>query len=296
MVLSAPSPSAPAPGAPSPDAPSRRGAVNDDRRNGVRENRQARTLKERRLFARYRGRDDQAARDELVERFLPLAAQLARRYHRGSEPLDDLVQVASVGLLKAIDRFDPERGLAFSSFAVPTIAGELKRYFRDKGWAVRVPRDLQELAVRVNRATERLLHELGRAPTASEIADDLGVSIEQVLDAREAAAAYRADSLDRPCSDDDQETIRVVDKLGADDPGYGQVEDSATVERMMASLGEREREILRLRFGEDLTQSEIGARVGVSQMHVSRLLRQAVARLREAAERSEGTAGTRELV
>jgi RNA polymerase sigma-B factor len=266
---------------------SRRGAANDGRRNGAGDDRLARTLNERRLFARYRERDDRAARDALVERFLPLATQLARRYHRGNEPLDDLVQVASVGLLKAIDRFDPARGTAFTSFAVPTIAGELKRHYRDKGWAVRVPRDLQELALRVDRATDRLVHQLGRAPTASEIADDLGVTIEQVLEAHEAAAAYRADSLDRPGSADDQDATRVGDTLGGDEPGYRQAEDSATVESMVSVLSDREREILRLRFEEDLTQSEIGHRVGLSQMHISRLLRQAVARLREAAQVSE---------
>src|SRR6185295_7133833 len=148
-----------------------------------------------------------------------LATQLAHRYRRGAEPLEDLVQVASVGLLKAIDRFDPERGTAFSSFAVPTIAGELKRYFRDKGWAIRVPRDLQELAQRVDRTTDRLTHELGRAPTVSEIADELGITLEQVLEAREAAAAHRAESLDRP-GGDDQDAPRVADTLGALEPGY----------------------------------------------------------------------------
>jgi RNA polymerase sigma-B factor len=287
MGVSAPWPRAPVRVVPGRKARSRRGAVNDDRRNGAGDDRLARMMKERWLFARYRERGDQAARDALVERFLPLATQLARRYHRGNEPLEDLVQVASVGLLKAVGRFDPARGTAFSSFAVPTIAGELKRHFRDKGWAVRVPRDLQELALRVDRATDRLVHRLGRAPTASEIADDLGVTIEQVLEAHEAAAAYRADSLDRPGSDDDEDATRVVDTLGGDEPGYRHAEHSATLEPMMSVLSEREREILRLRFVEDLTQSEIGDRVGLSQMHVSRLLRRAVARLREAAQQSE---------
>ncbi len=311
MVPSLPWPGAPVPVAPGPDVRSR-GAVNDDRRNGAGDDRFARTLKEWRLFACYRGRDDQAARDALVERFLPLATRLARRYHGGGEPLEDLVQVASMSLLKAVDRFDPARGTAFSSFAVPTIAGELKRHFRDKRWSVRVPRDLQDLAMRVDRATNRLVQELGRAPTAAEIAQDVGVSIEQVLEAREAAvvaglglaeflgghaagprsfrgparAAYRAESLDRSF-DDDQDGTRVVDRLGGDDPGYRQAESSATVESMMSILSDREREILRLRFVEDLTQSEIGDRVGLSQMHISRLLRQAVARLREVAESSE---------
>ena len=290
LLVSAPWPGAAVPVVSNRNVRSRRGAVSDRRRNGAGEDRLARTLEERRLFARYRERADQATRDALVERFLPLATKLARRYHRGNEPLDDLVQVASVGLLKAVERFDPARGTAFSSFAVPTIAGELKRHFRDKGWAIRVPRDLQELALRVDRATDRLFHELGRAPTASEIADDLGVTIEQVLEAHEAAAAYRADSLDRPSSDDDQDATRVVDTLGGDDPGYHQAVHAATLESMMSVISDREREILRLRFVEDLTQSEIGDRMGLSQMHISRLLRRAVAQLREAAQLSEEAA------
>jgi RNA polymerase sigma-B factor len=267
---------------PNRDVRPRRTAGNHDRRSDAEGDRRARRLRERQLFARYRGRDDLMARDELVEQFLPLATQLAQRYRRGAEPLEDLVQVASLGLLKAIDRFDPERGTAFSSFAVPTIAGELKRYFRDKGWAIRVPRDLQELAQRVSRTTDRLVHELGRAPTVSEIADDLEITLEQVLEAREAAAAHRAESLDRPCYDDEDDT-RIADTLGVAEPGYLQAEQAVTLEAMMSVLSDREREILRLRFAEDLTQSEIGQRVGVSQMHISRLLREAVTRLRETA-------------
>jgi len=262
------------------DVRPRRIAGKHSRRSITEGDRFARRLRERQLFARYRGRDDRMARDELVEQFLPLATHLAHRYRRGAEPLEDLVQVASLGLLKAIDRFDPERGTAFSSFAVPTIAGELKRYFRDKGWAIKVPRDLQELAHRVDRATDRLMHDLGRTPTVSEIADDLEVTLEQVLEAREAAAAHRAESLDRPCGDD-RDASRVVDTLGVSEPGFAQAEQAATLQAMMSGLSDREREILRLRFAEDLTQSEIGQRVGVSQMHISRLLREALARLRE---------------
>ena len=217
-----------------------------------------------------------------MNRFLPLARQLARRYARSSEPLEDLVQVASLGLLKAIDRFDPTRATAFSSFAVPTILGELKRHFRDKGWSLRVPRDLQELAVRVERVTDDLESELGRAPTPDEIARRIGVSTERVLDAREASAAYRADSLDRPR--DDAEAGDLVDVIGVEDPGYHLADEAATVERLMSVLSDRDREVLRLRFAEDLTQSEIGARVGVSQMHISRLIRGAVGQLREAAK------------
>jgi RNA polymerase sigma-B factor len=247
------------------------------------EQRAARSAQDRRLLERYHASGDQTAREELVERFLPLARQLARRYQRGGEQLDDLIQVASLGLLKAIDRFDPERETAFSSFAVPTILGELKRHFRDKGWSVRVPRDLQELAVKVDRLGDEMARELGRAPTPTEIGERVGASAEQVLEAREAAGAYRAVSLDRP-RDDDEDGEGIADSFGVEDPGFGLAEDAATVESLMTVLSEREREVLRLRFAEDLTQSEIGARVGVSQMHVSRLIRQAVARLRAAAE------------
>jgi RNA polymerase sigma-B factor len=247
------------------------------------EDRAARSREDRRLLIAYHRGGDPAAREALVERFLPLARQLARRYQRGGEALDDLVQVASLGLLKAIDRFDPSRETAFSSFAVPTILGELKRHFRDKGWSVRVPRDLQELAVRVDRVGEELSRELGRAPSPGEIGERVNATAEQVLEAREAAGAYRAVSLDRP-RDDDEDGEGVADSVGVEDPGFGLAEDAATVERLMRVLSDREREVLRLRFAEDLTQSEIGQRVGVSQMHVSRLIRQSVARLREAAE------------
>jgi RNA polymerase sigma-B factor len=245
--------------------------------------RAARAREDRRLLECYHRHGDAAAREALVERFLPLARQLARRYQRGGEPLDDLVQVASLGLLKAIDRFEPDRPTAFSSFAVPTILGELKRHFRDRGWSVRVPRDLQEMTVRVDRTSEELSRQIGRAPTPAEIAEHVGITTEQVLEAREAAGAYRAVSLDRPRDDDEDETV-TADWMGIEDPGFGLAEDAATVESLMTVLSDREREVLRLRFGEDLTQSEIGARVGVSQMHVSRLIRQAVARLRAAAE------------
>jgi RNA polymerase sigma-B factor len=247
------------------------------------EGRAARARADRRLLERAHA-GDQAARAALVDRFLPLARQLARRYQRGGELLDDLNQVASLGLLKAIDRFDPERATAFSSFAVPTILGELKRHFRDKGWSVRVPRDLQELAVRVDRVTDELSRQLGRAPSVAEIAEQIGTTAEQVLEAREASAAYRAVSLDRTRDEDDENDSGMAAHVGIEDPGFGVAEDAATVERLMRVLSEREREVLRLRFAEDLTQSEIGNRVGVSQMHVSRLIRHAVAQLREAAQ------------
>ena len=249
------------------------------------ENRALRADEDRRLLVRYHREGDPAAREALVQRFLPLARQLARRYQRGGEQLDDLVQVASLGLLKAIDRFDPARETAFSSFAVPTILGELKRHFRDKGWAVRVPRDLQELAVKVDRVADEMSRELGRAPTTAEIAERIDATDEQVLEAREASAAYRAVSLDRPRTEEEDDGDSYADAVGDEDPGYRIAEASATMQRLMRVLSDREREVLRLRFEEDLTQSEIGARVGVSQMHVSRLIRQSIARLREEAER-----------
>jgi RNA polymerase sigma-B factor len=244
--------------------------------------REARTRADRALLIRAH-HGDQHAREQLVQRFLPLARQLARRYHRGGEPLDDLTQVASLGLLKAIDRFDPERATAFSSFAVPTILGELKRYFRDKGWSVRVPRDLQELAVRLEPTTEALARDLGRTPTTAELAAHLQVSVEQLLEAREAAGAYRAVSLDRP-RDDDEESDGLGAGFGVEDAGFAEAEDAATVAHLMRVLSDREREVLRLRFAEDLTQAEIGARIGVSQMHVSRIIRQAITQLQQAAE------------
>ena len=232
----------------------------------------------RRLFERYQRTGDPTARAELTIRFLPLARSLARRYERGGEPLDDLTQVASLALLKAIDRFDPQRSVAFSSFAVPTIVGELKRYFRDYGWSVRVPRGLQVLALRAQREREDFAAEHGQVPTAAQLAQRLGVDVEQLLEAREAVGARRPASLERPREDADDDE-RPVRELGVEDPGFAAAEDAATVSRLTASLSKYEREVLRLRFEHDLTQSEIGARIGCSQMQVSRILRSAIARL-----------------
>jgi RNA polymerase sigma-B factor len=235
---------------------------------------------EGRLFDRYVRDGDIAARDALVARYLPLARHLARRFGRDSTQAEDLVQVASLGLLKAIERFDPGRGLAFSSFATPTIVGELKRYFRDKAWAVHVPRDLQEMAVRVRRSADDLESELGRAPTAAELAERVGGSIEDVLEAREAASAQQCLSLSRPAggADDDEQTLG--DTLATEDHALSRAEDTAMIDDLVKHLGDRERTILRLRFHDDLTQSEIGRQLGISQMHVSRLLRQSITRLR----------------
>ena len=240
--------------------------------------RSRRARDDRLLFERYQRTGDPAARAELTERFLPLARSLARRYVGGGESLDDLTQVASLALLKAIERFDPQRGLAFSSFAVPTIVGELKRYFRDYSWSVRVPRDLQEFALRAQRESDRFASEHGQAPTAGQLAQCLGVDVEQILEAREALGARRAASLDRS-RDDAEDDERPVRELGVEEPGFAAAQDAATVWQLAAVLSERDREVLRLRFEQDLTQSEIGKRMGCSQMHVSRILRVALARL-----------------
>jgi RNA polymerase sigma-B factor len=232
------------------------------------------------LFARIRIDHDAHARDLLVERYLPLARRLARRYQHTDEPIEDLVQVASIGLLKAVDRFDCSREVMFSSYAVPTILGELKRHFRDRTWSVRVPRDLQELALRVDQTVTRLSLGQRRSPSVSEIAAAVEVSEEQVLEALEAMGAYRATSLDAPRSMREEDTESAAEGLGADDDGFDRAEERATLEPLMGRISERERAVLRLRFGEDLTQAEIGARIGVSQMQVSRLIRQALVRLR----------------
>ena len=237
-----------------------------------------RAREDARLFERYQRTGDPAARAALTERFLPLARSLARRYESSGESLDDLTQVASLALLKAIDRFDSQRAVAFSSFAVPTIVGELKRYFRDYGWSVRVPRSLQELALHAQRESDQFASEHGHAPTAGQLAQRLGVDVEQILEAREAVGARRAASLDRPREDDDDE--HPVRQLAVEEPGFAAAEDAATVSRLAAVLSERDREVLRLRYEQDLTQSEIGERIGCSQMHVSRILREAIARLR----------------
>jgi RNA polymerase sigma-B factor len=251
------------------------------------EPRSARAREDRELFARYLRHGEPRARDELVERFLPLARQLARRYQRAEEPLDDLVQVASIGLIKAIDRFDPDREVAFSSYAVPTILGELKRHFRDKTWSVRVPRDLQELALKVDRKVSDLARELHRSPTVDEIGQAVGASEEQVLEALEASAAYRATSIDAPRGSDDDGSDTLGDQMGRDEKGFGLAEDRATLHRLLGTVTQREREVLRLRFEEDLTQAEIGERIGVSQMQVSRIIRQSLTRLRAAAKQPD---------
>jgi RNA polymerase sigma-B factor len=252
-----------------------------------------RPSEERLLFARYRRDGDVGARDALVERYLPLARHFARRYTNSASYADDLEQVAAIGLLNAIDRFDPDRGVAFSSFAVPTIVGEVKRYFRDKGWAVRVPRDLQERALVVEQVGDELERELGRVATVQQVAERMAVTVEQVLEARIASWAHHGVSLDRPEGDEGDEGRTLGDQLGSTDPGFGRAEDSMTFERLLSMVDERQRTILALRFREDLTQREIAGRVGLSQMQVSRIIRQAIAQLHASLLAERRAAGQR---
>lgn len=236
------------------------------------------------LFQRWHRYGDRRARDELIERFLPLARKLARRYVPSSEPYEDLVQVASLGLVKAVERFDPTRGFAFTSFAVPTIVGELRRYFRDSGWALHVDRSAQERARRITDAQQQITASTGRSPTVNELAQYLETSEEEVLDGLQIADAYDAISLDAPFQSDDDRTTTRLDAIADLDERLGMVDEQATIFAAARHLTAREREILFLRFGEDLTQTEIAERVGVSQMQVSRLLRGSLQRLREMTE------------
>jgi RNA polymerase sigma-B factor len=238
---------------------------------------------ERLLFERACG-GDRRARERLIERYLPLARSVARRYERPGEPLEDLVQVASLALVKAIDGYDPDRGYAFTSYAVPTISGELKRHFRDHSWAIRPPRDLQELVLRIDRATSALCAELNRAPTVAQLAAAVRVSDEDVLDALQARSARDALSLHAPLVGDDA-TIEEI--LSDTQDAYGQADARLTIDALLRHLRPRTREVLRLRFEEDLTQAEIGARFGVSQMQISRIVRDAVAQLRHIADQQQ---------
>jgi RNA polymerase sigma-B factor len=244
------------------------------------------TIQATELFDRWQHHGDQRAREELVERFLPLARKLARRYSGAREPFDDLMQVASLGLVKAIDRFDPSRGTAFSSFAVPTILGELKRYFRDLGWAVHVPRGAQEQALRVEEAQQQLTAKTGRPPSVQDLAAYLELSIEDVLDALETAGAHHCVSLDTPREDGDGESGTLADAFGEQDIRFEFVEASVSIASAARQLSARERRVLELRFVQDLTQTQIAELIGVSQMQVSRILRRALAQLRDLTEGS----------
>jgi RNA polymerase sigma-B factor len=233
---------------------------------------------DRRLTARRRAGDPDA-REDLVQRYLPLARSLAMRYRRSSESNEDLFQVACLGLVKAVDRWDPSRGLAFSSFAVPTILGELRRHFRDSTWAIRPGRDLQELCLAVEEARDTLWSERGHSPTVAEIAEYLGRRSEEILEALHASDSRSLRSLDAPSSDAEDDSSSVGELTGVDDPGFDHVETAVSLDKLLGILDERSQEILRLRFQEDMLQREIAERIGCSQMHVSRIIRAALERL-----------------
>ena len=234
------------------------------------------------LVRRWQRQQDRAARDELFERFHPLARKLASRYSNPNEPLEDLVQVAAVGLIGAIDRFDPDRGVRFPAFAIPTILGELKRYFRNTGWSAHVPRGAQEMALRVDRAVRQIASSTGRQPRVAELAEFLEVSQEDVLAGLEAGSAHYSISLDAPLSSaEGEEPDALGDSIGSEDECYALVETRASLSAAISRLPYLERRALSLRLEADLKQTEIAQRLGCSQMQVSRLLRRAALKLRE---------------
>lgn len=240
------------------------------------------------LLVRYHQTGDRRLRDQAIEWFMPLARRLAARYHRRQEPFEDLVQVACLGLVKAVERWDPARGTRFSSFAVPTISGELRRHFRATAWNLHVPRGVQEDALRVRDAAGRLTHELGRAPLVSELCEATDLDAEAITEALHARAVQATASLDQPsgrvAADGD---ATLGEHVGFEDEGFDLVEHSAVLESLLRRLPRREREVLFLRFGRDLTQSEIAERIGCSQMQVSRILRRTLAQLSERAAQEE---------
>jgi RNA polymerase sigma-B factor len=240
------------------------------------------------LLHRYKTAHDVAARDQLVRQYLPLIRSMARRYSYTSEPFDDLCQVGAMALVKAIERYRPGTGASFKAYAVPTIIGELRRHFRDTGWAIHIPRSLQERSRSVGIAVNELSAQRGRSPTIAELAEHTGLPREAVIEGLEVRMAYDTSPLDASGQSDDE---ALSARLGAEDDALERVEHHAVLERTMRALPERERLLLHLRFAEDLSQSEIARRVGVSQMHVSRLLRRAMSRLQTAAEADEGRFG-----
>lgn len=238
-------------------------------------------------FEQFRREGSRRLRNELVEAHRDLAYRAARRFANRGEPLDDLIQVAMVGLLKSVERFDPGRGLAFSSFAMPTITGEIKRHFRDKTWSIRVPRRTQETRLALGPTSERLQQDLGRPPTVSELAEAMSVTADEVIEALEAGTAYRPTSISAPVSDSDGGSRQLESTLG-NDPTE-RMNDDLAIAALMDRLPERERTIIRLRFFEDMTQSEIAAKLDISQMHVSRLLRRTLLEMREHLDSARGS-------
>lgn len=238
-------------------------------------------IDERELLERMRDDNDMLAREELITRYLPLVKSLARRFASRGQSVEDLIQVGSIGLIKAIDRFDLERGVELSTYATPTILGEIKRYFRDKGWAVKVPRALQDLNVRLNKVIEQLTVELKRSPTIAELAEATSVSEEQVVEALESGRAYSSVSIYSGGANDDDESLELLDCLGSDEGAYEIFEQRRVLAPAMERLDPRERLILHLRFFEGMTQTQVAARIGISQMHVSRLIRKSIDNLRQ---------------
>jgi RNA polymerase sigma-B factor len=242
---------------------------------------------DRDLLRRYHAEGDLSAREELIERHLSLVRSLARRYAHRGEQLDDLVQIGSIGLIKAIDRFDLDRGVELTTYATPNIIGEIKRHFRDKGWSVRVPRGLQELNVQLSRLVEEMTVQLSRSPTIGELADASGAEEEEVLEALESGRAYSSLSLSGGATQEDDDALDPMETIGSEEPQYEISEEWAVIAPGLRALDDRERQILHLRFFEGLTQSQIAQQIGISQMHVSRLIRRSLDKIRREIEAEE---------
>lgn len=235
----------------------------------------------RELFRRFKQEGDAEARDQLIVNHINLVRFLASKFKNRGESLEDLVQVGTIGLIKAIDRFDPERGLEFTTYATPTIMGEIKRHFRDKGWSVRVPRRLQELSAKVNQASDELTNQLQRSPSVAEIAEHLGTSVDEVLEAMESSSAYSSVPLEGGGGGEEDETPSIIDHYATEDPDLAASDDRIVLEQAIADFSPREQEVVRMRFDEGLTQVEIAERLGISQVQVSRLLRRTLRRIQD---------------
>jgi RNA polymerase sigma-B factor len=246
---------------------------------------------EKALLRRYHEHGDLAAREQLIEQYMSLVRSLARRYSYRGEQLEDLVQIGAIGLIKAIDRFDLSRGVELTTYATPNIIGEIKRHFRDKGWSVRVPRGLQELNVQLSRLLEQLTVQLGRSPTIAELAEAAGATEEEVLEALESGRAYSSVSLSASGDGDEDGDLDPLDSIGTEEPRYEISEEWAVLEPGFRALDDREKTILHLRFFKGLTQSQIAQQVGISQMHVSRLIRRSLEKIREEIELEEEAVG-----
>ena len=235
----------------------------------------------RELFRRFKEQGDAEARDQLIVNHINLVRFLASKFKNRGESLEDLIQVGTIGLIKAIDRFDPERGLEFTTYATPTIMGEIKRHFRDKGWSVRVPRRLQELSAKVNQASDELTNQLQRSPSVAEIAEHLGTSVDEVLEAMESSSAYSSVPLEGGGGGEEDETPSIIDHYATEDPDLAASDDRIVLEQAIADFSPREQEVVRMRFDEGLTQVEIAERLGISQVQVSRLLRRTLRRIQD---------------